>query len=319
MLDPRLKSVTPTPLLPLNRAIAIPRLNLPTEIHDFLVGLGAVYVEISPHAANPFCLLELGHVDDTYYWLEFIEINSLGIDWFFRSRPVEIPEDTYLFEPLCQIAHRFGSDKKYRDIKRGRIGLKSGERLANLQELIADCLAQIELDQIIFDLSLKANVRIESKLTSLGYAVSWPPEIVFDLDRITVRSVDRSSQVYYVDDASNILFERTNGGAYFQDLLEQKISLSAACDFTIESMTFSSIAELAAESSSLVCSHVELFEGFFYADLIGAGRHVAIYGPDAGIEDPLVLSGWLAHEFSVPIPAIAETLRPIVETGGLPI
>ncbi len=318
MLDPNLNSLTPTPLLPLNKAIAIPRLKLPPEIHDFLIGLGAVYVEISPHVMTPFCFLELGHVDNIYFWLEFFEIDSLGMNWFFRSQIVEIPEDTHSFKPLCQIVHRFESGKSYRDVNQDRTGLRSGERLANLQELIQDCLAKINLDQIIFDLSVRANTRIESRLTGLGYAVAWPPEVVFDLERITVKDANRCDRNYYVDDPNSIVFDG-NGGIHFQDLRGERISISAGSSFTIDSMTFANIAELAAENTGLVVSQVELFEGFFYADLIGAGEHVAICGLDAGIDDPLVTSGWLAHEFSVPIPAIAEMLKPIVETGGLPI
>jgi hypothetical protein len=316
MLNPKLQSLhssikpkTPRPKLKLS--------NLSAAAHEYLVELGGVFVDtcLDPDQIQ-HCLLEIGKVGDVYYWIDFGDAHSLGLDWKFLACKLIEPEEFHQFSIVGRIASRFKvGNSRLVTIDHGRLSKPDldPENKGNLQCLIKTCLRFFANDRHCFELSLLANRRIEAKLTYLNYSVAWPEEIVYDLER--VRVADGST--YYIDSSDQI--HQTAWGICFNDLHGAEVTLSPTCSFVVDPLTFLNVTELAAERKTLVVPQVEMLRGFFQHRLHGTDELVPIHVEDAKIEDPLLVDGYLAYTFFTPIPAIADKLKPIVEAGGLSI
>lgn len=292
------------------------RLVLSDNFRNRLLELGGKAIEPHPYSESQCYFLPIGIIDEYHYWIEFFESTNLGIPWRLRVRAVESPPEDRSNNDWAQIANRIGGIRKPCEILKSRIEMceLSADSTTALDDTICECLGRYYEGLAIHNLGIKARARIESILTTRGYFAIWPPRVVFDLERLTVLG---SGHKYYIDSIDRSI--DTNAGVSFEDLTGARILLSHSTQFVVEPLTFASVEELRQESESLVVPCVELLHGFSFARAIPLDRIVTIYGADAGSEDPLVLENSIAYNFYVPIPAIADTLKPIIETSGLSI
>jgi hypothetical protein len=316
MLNPKLQSIQST-IKPHKSKPKLKLLQFPAEIHQYLVELGGIFVDTCYDPDQyQHCFVEIGKVGDIHYWIDFAAQHSLGLDWRFCACKLAEPEEIHPLSIVGRIANRRkASDSRLVTIDHGRLSKPDldPENNGNLQYLIETCLRFFTNDLYYFELSLLAQRRIAAKLTYLNYSVAWPEEIAYDLERVRVSD----GSTYYIDSTDQM--RQTEGGTYFKDLHGMEVLLSPTCSFVVDPLTFLNVAELAAERKTLVVPQVELLKGFFQYRLRGADELVPIHVEDAKIEDPLLVDGYLAYAFFTPIPAIADTLKPIVEAGGLNI
>lgn len=293
------------------------RLVLPDLLSARLFELGARIVEPRKCIeARQRYILPLGAIDKFHYWIEWLDVCSLGVDWKFRARSCELEREDRGSNIWAQLANRHPHAPKWIELGHGRmqLGQVNSDWETVLNAVIAECQARYCEDLHIHNLGVKAQSRIDAELTTRGYWMIWPEDVVFDLERVSIVGSDKK---YYVDSIDRIT--TSDWGAIFKDLNGVSIFISAGTQFVVEALTFRNVEELATESSSLVVSCVELLQGFSFARAIPIERIVPIYGVDGGCEDPLVLENWIAYNFYVPIPAIAETMVPIIAGGGVNI
>lgn len=316
MLNPKLQSIQ-SAIEPHSSKPKLKLLQLPAAVHQYLVELGGVFVDTCHDPdQNQHYLLEIGKVGDIYYWIDFSGHHSLGLDWRFCACKLTEPEEIHPLSIVGRIASRCkANNSRLVTIDHGRLSKPDvdSEGHGTLQYLVETCLRFFTNDLYYFELSLLAQRRIEAKLTYLNYSVMWPEEIAYDLERVRVSD----GSTYYIDSVDKMY--QTDLGICFNDLHGAGVTLSPTSSFVVDPLTFLNVAELAAERKTLVVPQVEMLKGFFQHRLHGADELVPIHVEDAKIEDPLIVDGYLAYAFFTPIPAIADTLKPIVEAGGLSI
>jgi hypothetical protein len=239
------------------------------DLRERLIELGAKFVDVKTDAENlEHFLLIIGQVDNIHYWLEATPFNGAGCNWKIRASKLKLPDPIHPLSIMAGIADPTSSKDKPTTINHGYISRSEAEKrgLGCFDSLIEDCVRLVVEDQRLFDLHQLASRRVESRLLQLGYAVIWPEELGFDLECVSTAGGSR----YYIDSLAEIA--SIEYGISFKDLRGERIVLSRSSGYEIRPLTFTSVAELAAEDRSLVCHQTELLEGFFYEKLSGDGR-----------------------------------------------
>lgn len=247
-------------------------------------------------------VLPFGLVGDIYWWIEFYlnEEDESELIVSLVSMPLPRNREDKL-EYLDLVANR---DKGFKGC-RGHL-VEAVQSSSQIDPILDRAFRFMERVNSEYERAIADEDRLANYLTGLGYCVMWPTEIVYDLERITVL-MGATERSYYIDSIENVA--TAAGGIYFKDILGRGIVVSHGSGYVVEPLTFQSVAELAAESQSLVVNCVELLTGFDRLKIAGFAEPFMIYNPDLTLK--------IAHQFLVPAASIAESLKPILEVGGI--
>lgn len=313
MLNPRLTDLL-TAIESSNQAAfegtsAPPQLGSTEANHTALTEIGAEL--ISGLRRTPvqalFYLLYLGNIFNWLYWVEFRSYPSGEVSLYIHKTEISLD---VLGDRTPSISVILDSGTKYEQHQDQQYStyFLANESIKAIKDCVRTCRDFFEAELGREQLRSKAQSKILSRLAYVGYDTKWPEELAFDLEKIT-KTGPCGEKAYYVDNLDELVIK--NGMISFVDLTGRSISISAGSTYEIQSLTFTCVQDLQKESHTLVAKHVELIKGLI------PHEDGLVFAEDLPEVDPIQLESLYPYEFIVPIPRIAQLLRPIIEIGGL--
>lgn len=268
---------------------------------DYLLDIGAVLIQNNQYGEKLY-VLPFGLIGDTYWWVEFSveeeSHNRLVVCLVSTPLPIDREDKPEYLELIASSVR--GQEGCHTQL------IDKANTLTQLDSILDRAFQFINRVSTDYALAMAGADRLRNHLTGLGYCVTWDAEVAYDLERVTVLT-GATERRYYVDSIEQIA--SAAGGIYFKDALGRGIVVSHGSGYIVEPLTFRSVEELAAESPSLVLNCVKLITGFTQRLIPGFSGFRLFYNPDSKLT--------IAHQFMVPVPSIAESLKPVLEVGGI--